>query len=417
MPALAALPARRRTRPCRSARRVLNANFRLGGAEHAAALAEVAAGRTCPRRRGPWPWRCWPIGPSPSGRDKVMGLWRPIPPRPARPAADALRPKLAAISRVAPSETSGTRPCSAAVGLGIKEAGADLAALAADRDQSDRTRAAALKALDELEDPRRVDAAQRGAALARISQPDRGAARARQGRSRRGDRTGSRSARPRLAGRAARGDRRPGRHAWRCPAGQTLSRWLDRLIAGQVPPEHPARPDRGRRPPDASRRAPRQAPAVRERPSPRATRWPPYREVLAGGDAQRGMSIFTTKAEVECLRCHKVKGPTGEITGGEVGPELSGIGVRQNRTYLLESIVDPNKQIAQGLRVGRPGHQRRQGRHRRLPRRGRQGRPAHHRRRKTRRRTQGRDRGAQARPLGHARRPGSRSYPRPSCAT
>jgi quinoprotein glucose dehydrogenase len=31
-----------------------------------------------------------------------------------------------------------------------------------------------------------------------------------------------------------------------------------------------------------------------------------------------------------------------------VGPDLAGIGSKQNREYLLESIVDPNKQIAKG---------------------------------------------------------------------
>ena len=41
--------------------------------------------------------------------------------------------------------------------------------------------------------------------------------------------------------------------------------------------------------------------------------------------------------------------PDGEIPGGEVGPELSGIGARHDRAYILESIVDPNKQIAQGF--------------------------------------------------------------------
>ena len=31
-----------------------------------------------------------------------------------------------------------------------------------------------------------------------------------------------------------------------------------------------------------------------------------------------------------------------------MGPELKGIGAKQNRDYILESIVDPNKQIAKG---------------------------------------------------------------------
>jgi quinoprotein glucose dehydrogenase len=75
----------------------------------------------------------------------------------------------------------------------------------------------------------------------------------------------------------------------------------------------------------------------------------PYHEVFAGGDAQRGRMIFTTKVELECVRCHTVKDSSGELAGGAVGPDLSGIGARQTRTYLLESIVNPNKQIAQGF--------------------------------------------------------------------
>ena len=35
--------------------------------------------------------------------------------------------------------------------------------------------------------------------------------------------------------------------------------------------------------------------------------------------------------------------------GGEVGPELTGIGSKQNREYLLESLIFPNKKIAQGF--------------------------------------------------------------------
>src|SRR5262249_28767475 len=51
------------------------------------------------------------------------------------------------------------------------------------------------------------------------------------------------------------------------------------------------------------------------------------------------------KPEASCVRCHKV-GTEGE---GEAGPNLAGIGARQPREYILESIVFPNKQIAQGF--------------------------------------------------------------------
>jgi quinoprotein glucose dehydrogenase len=70
----------------------------------------------------------------------------------------------------------------------------------------------------------------------------------------------------------------------------------------------------------------------------------PYRECLQGGDAKSGRNIFLTRADVYCLRCHKVGND-----GGEVGPNLSSIGKQKTREYLLESIVAPNAQIAQGF--------------------------------------------------------------------
>jgi quinoprotein glucose dehydrogenase len=68
-----------------------------------------------------------------------------------------------------------------------------------------------------------------------------------------------------------------------------------------------------------------------------------YRECLVGGDAENGKKIFVEKAEASCVRCHKFHGE-----GGEVGPHLTGIGSRKDRQYILESIVFPNKQVAQG---------------------------------------------------------------------
>jgi quinoprotein glucose dehydrogenase len=68
-----------------------------------------------------------------------------------------------------------------------------------------------------------------------------------------------------------------------------------------------------------------------------------WRETLVGGDAERGKNIFLNKAEVTCVKCHKLNG-----TGGDVGPELAGIGAKQTREYLLESIVLPDAKIAKG---------------------------------------------------------------------
>jgi len=68
-----------------------------------------------------------------------------------------------------------------------------------------------------------------------------------------------------------------------------------------------------------------------------------YQDTLIGGNADRGHQIFLEKAEAQCVRCHRLDG-----NGGEVGPELTGIGSRHPREYFLESIILPNKEIAKG---------------------------------------------------------------------
>jgi quinoprotein glucose dehydrogenase len=68
-----------------------------------------------------------------------------------------------------------------------------------------------------------------------------------------------------------------------------------------------------------------------------------WRDTLVGGDALNGRKIFFERAEVACVRCHKAGGE-----GGEVGPSLAGIANKKGREYILESIVDPNRQIAAG---------------------------------------------------------------------
>jgi quinoprotein glucose dehydrogenase len=70
----------------------------------------------------------------------------------------------------------------------------------------------------------------------------------------------------------------------------------------------------------------------------------PYAECLEGGDATRGRQLFFERAQLSCVRCHKV----GE-TGGDVGPELTKIAVDKKRDYLLEAIVTPDKTVAKNF--------------------------------------------------------------------
>jgi putative membrane-bound dehydrogenase-like protein len=61
------------------------------------------------------------------------------------------------------------------------------------------------------------------------------------------------------------------------------------------------------------------------------------------GDGNRGRKIFADVKGVACIKCHRV----GK-EGGEVGPDLGGIGVKYNRNQLTEHVLYPSKQILDG---------------------------------------------------------------------
>jgi quinoprotein glucose dehydrogenase len=350
VPIAAALPALARVgldpgAPAPLWRRVLNANFRLGGAEQAAALAQAAARSDLPESPRVLALEMLADWGDPSGRDRVVGLWRPIASRSSQPAVDALRSRFAGLLASAP--TAVINAAVVAIGtMRISDNGILLAALAADPRRPDETRGEALRALDNLADPGRVEAAQRALllpgprsrteALRVLAKVDPTAAiaplRDRLSHGATAEQQGAIAVLALMPGDAAR---------------RELSHWLDRLVAGNVPSEIQLDLIEA-----AGRRSESELRLKLEKyqsSKPKDDLIAPYREVLTGGDPQRGRSVFTSKTEVECVRCHKVKSPVGDLVGGEVGPELSGVGARQTRAYLLDSIVNPNKQIAQGF--------------------------------------------------------------------
>ena len=67
---------------------------------------------------------------------------------------------------------------------------------------------------------------------------------------------------------------------------------------------------------------------------------------LEGGDKVAGEKLFKEGAVSACLRCHKVAG-----SGGEAGPDLSKIAATKDRAYILESIIAPNAKIADGFQT------------------------------------------------------------------
>ena len=60
------------------------------------------------------------------------------------------------------------------------------------------------------------------------------------------------------------------------------------------------------------------------------------------GDAAHGERIFR-RAELNCLKCHAIGG-----AGGKVGPDLVSIGSSAQVDYLVDSILDPNKNVKEG---------------------------------------------------------------------
>jgi putative heme-binding domain-containing protein len=59
-------------------------------------------------------------------------------------------------------------------------------------------------------------------------------------------------------------------------------------------------------------------------------------EVIAKGDANRGEQIFR-RSELSCLKCHGIN-----RAGGQVGPDLSAVGVSSPIDYIVNSILNPN---------------------------------------------------------------------------
>ncbi len=72
-----------------------------------------------------------------------------------------------------------------------------------------------------------------------------------------------------------------------------------------------------------------------------------YLPSLEGGDPARGRKVFMNKSETGCRRCHQVGDLAPTDSSVLAGPDLSDVGRRRDRRYLLESIVDPNAQITE----------------------------------------------------------------------
>jgi quinoprotein glucose dehydrogenase len=326
--------------------RVLNVNFRLGTAENATALATFAArnGSAVLRKEALALLALWPVPPA---RDRLVGIYRPLAEktRPADAARDALAPRLADLFAAHTPDTVQTSAIDAVVGLKITTAYPALHAVVADAAQSASVRVAALKALDGINDGQLAATAAiaaasnlpdlRLAALPVIS------------------RLAPEAAVANLAKLIATGTPKEQQAAFHAlgdakdPAADDLIlAQLARLSAGQVTPAAQLdlldaaalRTDARIKQALAERDA-----ALAKDPDPLA----PFRVALEGGNAMAGGMTFARNPIMQCIRCHRYN----EDPGGEAGPLLAGIGARESREYILQSIIKPSAKIAPGFEI------------------------------------------------------------------
>ncbi len=319
--------------------RALHAHFRLGLSENALALAAYAARSDAPEQMRVEALKMLGQWTKPPRRDRVTGLTQNLPPREVKIAADAIQRFLGGI--FAGPNAVRQQAAKVAADLGIKEVAPLLIALAADDKRPSLARVEALQALESLHDAnlekamrsalKDADARVRSEGLRLLSHLHPVEAFAELDRALTQGQTVERQ-----QAFAILGDMKSPR------ADTELSKWLDRLLDDKLVPE--TRLDlldaaARRKSATVAEKLKRYA-AIENKNDPLN----PYKDALVGGDAEAGRRIFFGKAEVSCLRCHKVQG-----VGGEVGPDLGGIGSGQKRDYLLEAIVAPNKQIAKGF--------------------------------------------------------------------
>jgi len=322
--------------------RAVNANYRLGTPEAAKRLAAFAAREDAPEAvrvealhdLGEWE--------KPPGRDRISDQWRPLEPRDPAIAKVAASGVVGQIANDAPDKVriAATRLMSQ---LGLGNAG-DLLAMLKNTKLDPKVRATALASLastrGDAQLPGAIDFGMKDSTPEVRAEAIRAAGVLSDGIKRMKAVLESGTTSDKQAAFAVLGEVKGKQRA--AEAVKILSAWMDKLDEKEVAPElqldlleaagHHKDKDL----------AAKIAKFDAERdPKDTLASW---RECIAGGDADAGRKIFRERLDVSCIRCH-----TAEGQGGVVGPRLDGIGAKQTRDYLLESIVLPNAKIAPGF--------------------------------------------------------------------
>lgn len=331
--------------------RALSANQKVGDKASAARLAAFAARASEPDYLRVTAMKLLAQWAKPDRRDPITGLTQSLPDRPASDAVAAVEPLLTKL--FAGSDAVRSEAVATVSKLGVPGVGPLMAGLVADSARPASVRAEALLALAALKSPEYAAAAK--SALDSTEPKLKAAARLASATA--DPKAAAKSLPPLLADAAVTPVEKQAILAAlaKLPESketdEVLAKWLDDAATGSVPAElrldvteaarerlavknlklHAALKDK--------LTAVEKAAKANEKKDPLAV----HRDVLAGGDADRGRNVFLNSAAVYCQRCHKLDGQ-----GGDVGPVLNGVAKEKTREYLLEAILTPNKDIAKG---------------------------------------------------------------------
>lgn len=323
-------------------RRALNANLRLGRAEHARRVAAYADRGAAPEALRVEAVQILGAWPDPLKLDRVEGRYRDLGTRNPALARAAVDGRLDGwltdgpdALRIAAAHTAGV--------LNARTATSRLYQIATGPDAPAAVRTATLEALDRLGDTRRfIDALEtalsaedvrvREAALALVLGSDLPDARVTDLLATVLDEGATREQQTALAS-LGRLDTDGAR--------RVLSTWMDRLLAGTVAPEVQldlieAAEEQGT---EALRDQLTRYEASKPADDPLAS----HLETLHGGDVDAGRDVVYEHETAQCMRCHQIDGE-----GGLVAPDLTYIGDRVGRRYLLEALIQPSAVIAPG---------------------------------------------------------------------
>ena len=320
--------------------RAINANFRLGGTDQAIALAKFVADKNADaamRAEALFALGTWG---NPHDRDRVMGVYRPLGQRSAEPAIAALGPIIDNVLKSSSHEVQ-LAAIQAVENLGLTSALGTIAGLVSDANHGPNVRAAALKTLATMDSPSLSNAIEstlkqanedlRATAVSLVSHLQKGDALKHIGKALKD---------------GAKAERQQAFTALASLDGEESDRiiadWMSKLVNGKVasPLQLDVLTAAEKRSSDAIKK---QVAAFHAKQA-KAGELEPWKISLHGGDAKRGEDIFYNRRDVQCRRCHKIDG-----SGGEAGPDLTGIASKQSREYLLEAIVLPSAKIAEGF--------------------------------------------------------------------